>query len=86
MKNLRIKIKFFSDLDFEKFNGRVPFIAQERGSGMVPMLAYANLVASQENTGNRLRLLRVKVKEYFLENMGNVWTFSANHEGSGGLR
>ena len=35
----------FSDLDFEKFSGLLPVIAQERGSGRVLMLAYANLEA-----------------------------------------
>ena len=34
-----------SDLDFEKFSGLLPVIAQERGSGRVLMLAYANLEA-----------------------------------------
>jgi len=34
-----------SDLDFEKFSGLIPVIAQENGSGRVLMLAYANLEA-----------------------------------------
>ena len=34
-----------SDLDFEKFSGLLPVIAQEHGSGRVLMLAYANLKA-----------------------------------------
>ena len=34
-----------SDLDFEKFYGLLPFIAQEHGSGRVLMFAYANLEA-----------------------------------------
>jgi len=34
-----------SDLDFEKFSGLLPVIAQENGSGRVLMLAYANLEA-----------------------------------------
>ena len=34
-----------SDLDFEKFSGLLPVIAQEHGSGRVLMLAYANLEA-----------------------------------------
>ena len=34
-----------SDLDFEKFSGILPVIAQEQASGKVLMLAYANLEA-----------------------------------------
>ena len=34
-----------SDLDFEKFSGLLPVIAQEHGSGRVLMLAYLNLEA-----------------------------------------
>ena len=34
-----------SDLDFEKFSGLLPVIAQEQTSGKVLMLAYANLEA-----------------------------------------
>ena len=34
-----------SDLDFEKFSGLLPVIAQEHGSGRILMLAYANLEA-----------------------------------------
>ena len=34
-----------SDLDFEKFSGLLPVIAQEHGSGRGLMLAYANLEA-----------------------------------------
>ena len=34
-----------SDLDFEKFSGLLPVIAQEHGSGSILMLAYANLEA-----------------------------------------
>ena len=34
-----------SDLDFEKFSGLLPVIAQDQGSGRVLMLAYANLEA-----------------------------------------
>ena len=34
-----------SDLDFEKFSGLLPVIAQEKASGKVLMLAYANLEA-----------------------------------------
>ena len=34
-----------SDLDFEKFSGLFPVIAQEHGSGKVLMLAYTNLEA-----------------------------------------
>ena len=34
-----------SDLDFKKFFGLLPVIAQEHGSGRVLMLAYANLEA-----------------------------------------
>jgi len=34
-----------SDLEFEKFSGLLPVIAQDHGSGRVLMLAYANLEA-----------------------------------------
>ena len=34
-----------SDLDFEKFSGLLPVIAQDHGSGRVLMLAYSNLEA-----------------------------------------
>ena len=34
-----------SDLDFEKFSGLLPVIAQDQASGKVLMLAYANLEA-----------------------------------------
>ena len=34
-----------SDLDFEKFSGLLPVVAQEQTSGKVLMLAYANLAA-----------------------------------------
>ena len=34
-----------SDLDFEKFSGLLPVIAQDHGSGRVLMLAYADLEA-----------------------------------------
>ena len=34
-----------SDLDFEKFSGLIPVIAQDHKSGRVLMLAYANLEA-----------------------------------------
>ena len=34
-----------SDLDFERFSGLIPVIAQEQESGKVLMLAYANLEA-----------------------------------------
>ena len=34
-----------SDLDFEKFSGLLPVIAQDHGSGRVLMMAYANLEA-----------------------------------------
>ena len=34
-----------SDLDFEKFSGLLPVVAQEQTSGKVLMLAYANLEA-----------------------------------------
>ena len=34
-----------SDLDFEKFSGLLPVIAQEQASGKVLMFAYANLEA-----------------------------------------
>ena len=34
-----------SDLDFEKFSGLIPVIAQEQASGKVLLLAYANLEA-----------------------------------------
>ena len=34
-----------SDLDFEKFSGLLPVIAQEQASGKVLMMAYANLEA-----------------------------------------
>ena len=34
-----------SDLDFEKFSGLLPVIAQDHRSGRVLMLAYANLEA-----------------------------------------
>ena len=34
-----------SDLNFEKFSGLLPVIAQEQASGKVLMLAYANLEA-----------------------------------------
>ena len=40
-----------SDLDFEKFSGLLPVIAQDHGSGRVLMLAYANreaLLKTQE--------------------------------------
>ena len=42
-----------SDLDFEKFSGLLPVIAQEHGSGRVLMLAYANLdaVRKTQETG-----------------------------------
>ena len=33
------------DLDFEKYSGLLPVIAQDHGSGRVLMLAYANLEA-----------------------------------------
>ena len=41
-QNVSISI---SDLDFEKFSGMLPVIAQEQASGKVLMLAYANLEA-----------------------------------------
>ena len=41
-QNVSISI---SDLDFEKFSGLLPVIAQEQASGKVLMLAYANLEA-----------------------------------------
>ena len=42
-----------SDLDFEKFTGLLPVIAQEQASGKVLMLAYANLeaVSKTQETG-----------------------------------
>ena len=42
-----------SDLDFEKFSGLLPVIAQEQTSGKVLMLAYANLeaVSKTQETG-----------------------------------
>ncbi len=42
-----------SDLDFEKFSGLLPVIAQEQASGKVLMLAYANLeaVSKTQETG-----------------------------------
>ena len=42
-----------SDLDFEKFSGLIPVIAQEHESGRVLMLAYANLeaVSKTQQTG-----------------------------------
>ena len=42
-----------SDLDFEKFSGLIPVIAHDHGSGMVLMLAYANLeaVSKTQETG-----------------------------------
>ena len=42
-----------SDLDFEKFSGLLPVIAQEQASGKVLMLAYANLeaVRKTQDTG-----------------------------------
>ena len=41
------------DLDFEKFSGLLPVIAQEQASGKVLMLAYANLeaVSKTQETG-----------------------------------
>ena len=41
-KNVSLSV---SDLDFEKFSGLLPVIAQEQASGKVLMLAYANLEA-----------------------------------------
>ena len=41
----RIENLSVSDLDFEKFSGLLPVIAQEHGSGRILMLAYANLEA-----------------------------------------
>lgn len=41
----RIESLSVSDLDFEKFSGLIPVIAQEQASGKVLMLAYANLEA-----------------------------------------
>ena len=40
-----------SDLDFEKFSGLFPVIAQEHGSGKVLMQAYANLEAVRKTQG-----------------------------------
>ena len=42
-----------SDLDFEKFSGLLPVIAQDQGSGRVLMLAYANreAVLKTQETG-----------------------------------
>ena len=40
-----------SDLDFEKFSGLFPVIAQEHGSGKVLMLAYTNLEAVRKTQG-----------------------------------
>ena len=40
-----------SDLDFEKFSGLLPVIAQDHGSGRVLMLAYANLEAVRKTQG-----------------------------------
>ena len=42
-----------SDLDFEKFSGLLPVIAQDQGSGRVLMLAYANreAVRKTQETG-----------------------------------
>ena len=40
-----------SDLDFEKFSGLLPVIAQEHGSGKVLMLAYTNLEAVRKTQG-----------------------------------
>lgn len=37
-----------SDLDFEKFSGLLPVIAQDEGTGKVLMLAYANREAVQK--------------------------------------
>ena len=41
-KNVSLSV---SDLDFEKFSGLLPVVAQDHGSGTVLMLAYANLEA-----------------------------------------
>ena len=41
----RIESLSVSDLDFEKFSGLLPVIAQDNVSGRVLMLAYANLEA-----------------------------------------
>ena len=40
-----------SDLDFEKFSGLFPVIAQEHGSGKVLILAYTNLEAVRKTQG-----------------------------------
>ena len=40
-----------SDLDFEKFSGLFPVIAQEHGSGKVLMLAYTSLEAVRKTQG-----------------------------------
>ena len=42
-----------SDLDFEKFSGLLPVIAQDHRSGRVLMLAYANreAVRKRQETG-----------------------------------
>ena len=39
---------YAADLDFEKFSGLLPVIAQDEDSGAVLMLAYANLEAVQK--------------------------------------
>ena len=40
-----------SDLDFEKFSGLFPVIAQEHGSGKVLILAYTNLESVRKTQG-----------------------------------
>ena len=44
----QIESLLISDLEFEKFSGLLPVIAQDHGSGRVLMLAYANLEAGRK--------------------------------------
>ena len=56
-----------SDLDFEKFSGLLPVIAQEQESGKVLMLAYANLeaVRKTQETG---------YAHYWSRSRNSLWT------------
>ncbi|GIT72311.1 MAG: hypothetical protein Ct9H300mP28_21250 [Pseudomonadota bacterium] len=57
---------FSLDLDFEKFSGLLPVIAQEHGSGRVLMLLTQILKQSGKH-GKTVCSLLVKVKEYSRE-------------------
>ena len=55
-----------SDLDFEKFSGLLPVIAQEHGSGRVLMLAYANLEAVRKT-------LETGYAHYWSRSRNSLW-------------